>query len=411
MPDSNAATVACPRPPATKEAPAGVVPRGRVVAFITDDQSGDALSTGLEGISHKFEIKRGGIRQATKFMQHETEVRAIIVDIADCADPIADLEALARVCPPEVMVAAIGTNPEIAFYRLLITTMGVTEYLPKPITRDAVQTVLRPHMAEDEAGRPAPRQGHIIAICGAQGGAGATTLTVNLALQLAEVTKGTVAILDLNLQNGETGVLLGVQPGTGLRSALEEPERADSLLLERVAIEVKPRVRLIAANEAIDTDLRLTAAGMHHLLALLVQKFNYIVVDMPMPVPTAIHPVIAAARHVFVLLEPEVTGLRNARALRALVTDIAGVNRVFTVVNRVNCKGGLSQALVEKALGTGADFTLPNFGRKMLEAVNTGVPAIYSVPALRQSLACMVREISGIETTAPRSFLKSLFRS
>ncbi len=411
MPDSSPALLAAAAPDLARDGGPTAGSRGRVVGFVLDDASSDALRTGLDGIERKLDIKRGGVRQATRFMQSETDIRAVIVDIADCADPIAGLEALARVCPPDVRVAVIGEATDIAFYRLLVTTMGVTEYLPKPVTRDAVQSVLRPHLVGQEPGPSAIRQGHVIAICGAQGGAGATTITVNLALQLADATRGSVAILDLNLQNGETGVMLGVQPGTGLRNALEDPERADALLLDRVAISVGPRVRLIAADEAIDADLRITEAGVSHLLGLLRQKFNSIVVDMPMPVPPAIRPVVAAARHVFVLLEPEVTGLRNARALRAMVTEIAGVNRVFTVLNRADGRGGLTRALVEKALGAPVDFVIPDLGRKMVEAVNLGQPALHSVPMLRRALAGMVREVSGIAADPPRSLLGKLLRS
>ena len=45
---------------------------------------------------------------------------------------------------------------------------------------------------------------------------------------------------------------------------------------------------------------------------------------------------IALSRHILVLLEAEVTGLRNAHALRTAVTNIAGKNRVFTLLNRAN---------------------------------------------------------------------------
>ena len=57
------------------------------------------------------------------------------------------------------------------------------------------------------------------------------------------------------------------------------------------------------------------------------QRFNYIIVDLPVPLVPAIHPVITLSRHVLVLLEAEVTGLRNAHALRTAVTNIAGKNK------------------------------------------------------------------------------------
>ncbi len=385
--------------------------RRRIVAFIDDDVSAAALQTGLEQIEQKLEIKHGTLQNAVRFLQKDTDLTALVVDVSGIDDPVASLEALSRVCPPDVVVTVIGESTDIGFYRLLVNSMGVTEYLPKPLTRDAVQTLLRPHLAGSEADAEATRGGHVVAVCGAQGGAGATSIAVNLALQLADTTKATVALLDLHLQNGEAAVMLGARPGPGLRIALEDPLRADILLLERAAIEVDQRVRLIAADEAIDADLQITEAGVRHVLALLRHKFNYIVIDVPVPLPVAMRPVISLARHVLVLLEAEVTGLRNARALRAMVMEIAKSNQMFTVLNRADRAGGLKLPMVEKGLGASPDIVIPDLGKRMTEAVNLGIPAIRRLPALRRHLAPIVREIAGIHTRGPSSWLGRMFRS
>ena len=236
----------------------------------------------------------------------------------------------------------------------------------------------------------------MISICGAQGGAGATSIAINLALQLAETTKAKVALLDLHLQGGETAVMLGVRPGPGLRIALENPTRADTLFLERAAIEVNERVCLISADEELDAQLDITEAGMSHVLGLLRQRFNYIVVDLPVPLVPAIHPVITLSRHVLVLLEAEVTGVRNAHALRAAVTNIAGKDRVFTLLNRANRAGGLPTATIVTALGAKPDMMIPDLGKGMTQAVNLGIPALQHVSGLRRHLAPIVREIAGV---------------
>ena len=165
------------------------------------------------------------------------------------------------------------------------------------------------------------------------------------------------------------------------------------------------RLRLLAADEAIDAELQITEAGVRHVLALLRRKFNDIVIDLPVPVPVAMRPVIALARHVMVLLEAEVTGLRNARSLRTAVMEIAGANRVFTVLNRADRPGGLKLPMVETGLGVAPDMVIPDLGKRMTEAVNLGVPAIRRIPALRRHLAPMVREIAGIQTGRSGSWL------
>lgn len=100
-------------------------------------------------------------------------------------------------------------------------------------------------------------------------------------------------------------------------------------------------------------------------MGLLRQRLNYIAVDMPVPFPPSLHPVITHSRHVLVLLEAEVTGLRNAHALRAAVTNIAGKDRVFTLLNRADRPGGLPRATIVKALGAEPDMVIPDLGKGM----------------------------------------------
>ncbi|WP_338699138.1 AAA family ATPase [Bradyrhizobium sp. 26S5] len=370
-----------------------VVTRDRIVCFVDDELSAAALRKGLEG--GNLSIRRGTIRNAIRMLETDTDLSALVTDISGIEDPFAELERLAGVCPPDVRVALIGESREITFYRELMD-IGLTEYLPRPLTRDMVLDQLRPKLIGDVAHSQPDRGGHVISICGAQGGAGATSIAINLALQLAETTKAKVALLDLHLQNGETAVMLGVRPGPGLRIALENPMRADTLFIERAAIDVNERVCLVSADEELDAQLDITEAGVRHVLSLLRQRFNYIVVDVPVPFPPSIHPVLTVSRHVLVLLEAEVTGLRNAHALRTAVTNIAGKDRVFTLLNRADRAGGLPRATIVKALGAEPDMVIPDLGKGMTQAVNLGIPALKHVSALRRYLAPIVREITGV---------------
>jgi pilus assembly protein CpaE len=390
---------------ATAQAPrqASVTARNRIAVFVTDDVSAAALRTGLEDAAQTLELKRGNIYDAVRLLENDTELHSVVADLTGAADPIAAIEDLARVCPADVPVTLVGERNDMPFYRT-ITDMGVLEYLAKPLTRNLVLNLLRPKLVGDNP--DFDRSGHVVSVCGAQGGAGATSISINLALQLADTTKAKVALLDLHLQGGETAVMLGVRPGPGLRIALEDPARADELFLERATIKVNDRVRLIAADEALDAELRITEEGTRHVLGLLRKRFNFVVVDVPVPLTPPIQAVIGLSRHILVLLEAEVTGLRNAKALRGVVTAISGKNRVFTLLNRYNHPGGPPLASVTKGLGAAPDILIPDLGKRMTEAVNQGVPALSKIPALRRCLGPLVQEIAGIRT-APR---KSLFR-
>ena len=128
------------------EESASVVARDRIVCFVNDDLSAAALRKGLEGSN--LTIRNGTIRNAIRMLETDTELFALVADISGIDDPVTELERLSGVCPPDVRVALIGESREITFYRELME-IGLTEYLPRPLTRDMVLDQLRPKLLGD----------------------------------------------------------------------------------------------------------------------------------------------------------------------------------------------------------------------------------------------------------------------
>ena len=401
-----------PTPLAAEPTPQASLDALRVVAFVTDDASMAALRVGLLPLAEELDIRRGTVRQAIRFFEKQVAAQAVVVDVTGIEDAQATLDDLARVCPPDVQVFVVGENTDITFYRLLVHDLGVTEYLPKPLTRDSIQRLLLPRLSGGGAEPAAGRGGHVVAVCGARGGVGATTVAVSLAMELADLAKAHVALLDLHLQGGTAALMLSGRPGPGLRIALEDSERADSLFLERTAIAVEPRLRLIAAEEPLGATLQVSSGGVARVLDLLQRKFNYVVVDLPMPVPQEMTWTVVMARQVVVVMGPDVASLRDAQAIRQFVIGTTGTDRVVTVLNRSDAKGGLASSLIERGLGGKPDAVIPDLGRRMIEAVSLGVPALRRVPALGRHMAGLVREITGLgATVASTSWLRRMLRA
>lgn len=379
-------------PPSAARSAAG----DQIMAFVTDDLSGAALKAGIGDLAREFILRRGDILQATRYLERNPAPQALVVDISGIDEPLSALEALARVCPPDVTVVVVGDSTDIALYRDLVNDVGVADYLPKPLTRDTVARVLPRHFAA-VGFKPVPRGGHVVAVCGASGGAGATTMAVSAAVELATGPKSKTLLLDLNLQHGAAALMMGARPGPGLRMVLEDPQSADTLLIERAAIEVGQRLRLIAADESLESEVRLTEAAILQVLNLVRQKFNYVVVDLPSPLPPELHQVLAIARHVLLVVTPDVVSVRNARKIRQLALKMAGSDRVLSIVNQANARGALPREMVEQALEAPVHVMVPQLGRKMLESVNLGIPSVQRVPELRRHFAPAVRELAALE--------------
>src|SRR5258708_22246545 len=138
------------------EEPASLVTRNQIVCFVNDELSAAALRKGLEGSN--LSVRRGTIHNAIRMLETDTELFALVADISGVDNPFTELERLSAVCPPDVLVSLIGESREITFYRELIE-IGLTEHLPKPLTRDIVLHQLRPKLLGDVAARAADRGG------------------------------------------------------------------------------------------------------------------------------------------------------------------------------------------------------------------------------------------------------------
>jgi pilus assembly protein CpaE len=382
--------------------PSAVLDIGRGVLAIVDDEiTATALRAGLASLGDDFDLQHGNIGTGIKTFHKEKPPQVLIIDIGGVDNPQGALDDLARICPPDVKVFVIGENTDISFYRLLVHDLGVTEYLAKPVTRDAVMRLLLPHLSGRTREQTEQRGGHLVSVCGARGGVGTSSIALNLAYEIMDTVKGYVALLDLHVNDGEIALMVSANPGPGLRIALEDSSRVDALFLERTSIELEPRLRLLASDESFDNPVTVTEAGMLRILDLLQKKFNYIIADIPMPLPLAMRRILKLSRQIVTVLTPDVASLRDTQNVRQLVANVTGADRVISVLNRYDMKGGIEKSLIDRALGGPPDILIPELGKGMLEAINMGIPAVRRVPALRKHLAPLVREISGIAVPKP----------
>jgi pilus assembly protein CpaE len=365
-----------------------------LLGFVADDDTETALRGGLLNAVEKADIRRGTILHAIRHLANEPTPRALVVDVAGVANPLTELDNLSAVCAPDVKVLVVGDTNEVGLYRHLVRDMGVAEYVHKPLTRDRVARLFVPHISGVAPETGPSHGGSVIAICGARGGVGTTTIALNLALQLADATRGHVALLDMHLKQGTTALMLGVKPVNGLRIALEQPERADALFLDRVSVEINPRLRLIAADETLDTTPASTPEGVSGVLELLRRRFNYIVIDLPMPGTLAEMQVLRGARHLVLVMTPDIVSIRDADRLRQLAGN-CGINNTTIVLNRLGMAGGLKLPLIQQGLDSAPAIQIPELAKQLGRAANLGRPALSDCAPFKRAIALLAQELSG----------------
>jgi pilus assembly protein CpaE len=262
----------------TDQLPAG---RPRLMAFVADAESEASLQACLSHLSlADAMVRRGGIARAIQHLGVERSPESLIVDISGAELPTSRMHDLADVCEPGVTVIAVGNRNDVGLYRDLVQA-GVSEYIVKPVTPQLLAKALSPKHLAGEAGPISRKLGKLVAVVGARGGVGTTTLAVNLACHLADRQNRRIALVDLDLQNGDCALTLNLKPTPGLREALSNPLRIDRVFLERTMVVHGERLFVLSSEEPLRDEVDFTAEAVDRLIGALRTRFHYVIADVP----------------------------------------------------------------------------------------------------------------------------------
>ena len=371
--------------------------RASLIAFVGDIKSEEALREGLsDTTSETLDVRRGGIRLAIATMQKIPTPRVLVVDLTGEDQPLSALSELANVVEPDVCVLVVGDVEHADFYREVTRGMGAAEYLTKPVTRDKVLRHFGPYVQGSGFAAPTMLGGRAIAVTGARGGVGATTIAVNLAWQLGVTMRRHTVLLDPDTHMGATAFLLNVQPGPGLRMALEAPDRIDSLLAERAAQPAADRLHVLAAEEKISTPSNHAPGAAAPLLTALRNRYNFIVADVPYgPVPLY-RDLLDLVDQRILIMDPSLAAIRDTVRLMGLQKGTRQDQRAVVVLNRNGMAGGLTRKQVEEALKMKVDVSIPDLPRQVGNAATLGEPVAVSSKAFRDGISEIIHQVASV---------------
>jgi len=385
--------------PAPIEKTANRLPAGRapLLAFVSDAATEKVLRDCLTQLSLAHDmIVRGGIAKAIETLGAERSPNILIVDISGVDLPISQVDALAEVCEPGVTVIAIGNRNEIGLYRDLLHA-GVTDYIVKPLTPQLIARALNQRTGTGEATAIQKKLGTMTALIGARGGVGTTTIAVNLAWHLANRQSRRVALVDLDLQNGDCALALNIKATPGMREALVNPTRIDSTLLERVMTPVGHRLFVLSSEEPLRDDLEFTAESVDTLVRELREQFHYVIVDVPRIPAAPYRRALDTADFRIIVGDQTLRSVRDIVRLRDVLGEDNGKRRNGFVVNRYGEGGRHSVTLQEMqhVLGLQPKTVIPFLPTVFAAATNGTRVAAARRSKFSDAIADLVLELSG----------------
>jgi pilus assembly protein CpaE len=370
--------------------------RPTLLAYLSDAESAQACGQCLDELKLPgSEVRRGNVETAITYLAANRSPQTLIVDISGAELPLSAINRLADVCEPNVQLIAVGDRNDVALYRDL-THLGVSDYLVKPVPPAVLRKALTA-TARPQGDRSPRKQGKLIAITGARGGVGTSTLAANISWILANRSKRRVALLDLDLYNGDCALLLGAEPTTGLREALETPERVDSLFVERTMTRCGDNLFVMNSETRLDAPLNFAPEAADPLLEVLRTQFHYVIVDLPRTLQKIHHRVIQSANVRVVVADLTLRALRDTVRLMGHFGPDSEAARSLVVINRRGEYAGAEIPLEEfsKAVQHTPRYVITFDPKAMINAANMGKPVAGSRGRLSDTLVALSADIGG----------------
>ena len=325
--------------------------------------------------------------------------------VAIDSDPEKALELVGRlgVASPDCAVLVVSSSNDGSLI-LQALRAGAKEFLTQPVRIEDLLAALG-RISERRAGRGDNRSrvNQVIAVAGAIGGVGTTSLAVNLGCILAKEPHNSVALVDLDLCLGDADVFLDTIPDYTLVDVARNVTRLDFTLLKRSLTKHSSGLYLLPRPVQLEDVALITPDDLQRVIGLLKATFTHLVLDLSKGYTAIDLIALEMAGQILLTTQLDLPCLRNVVRLMMSFSNMDDLaEKVKIVVNRVGLDGGqITLKKAEETIGKEIFWQLPNDYRTMIEARNNGVPLIDSAPkaAITQSLMALAKALDGDEET------------
>lgn len=323
---------------------------------------------------------------------HKMKPMVVIMEVSE--DIETSIERISQILSRFPQVSIFATSEDKSSDTILkVMRAGVTEYLLKPVAETdltfALQKLGRLWLTkpalEEEAGR-------IYTVFSPKGGVGVTTIAINLATDIYEVTKKPTILVDLDLNAGDVTTFLNMKPAYTISDVTTNITRLDKTFLQGVIAKHDSGISVLAEPQRVEEGISISGDDIKKVLSLLKSMFKYIVIDAE-SISERTTTALEMSDKILLIFNMSLPGIRNMqRHLRYFDKMGYAKHRVKLVANRYLKKGEITIEDAEKALNYPIFWTIPNDYDTAMGCLNKGVPIRVGAP--RSLLNASIKELA-----------------
>jgi pilus assembly protein CpaE len=351
---------------------------------------------------------KDGVEQAKKLAPD-----LVLMDVnMPIMDGIQATETLAGEVPgsPVIIMSVQGERD----YLRRAMQSGAREFLIKPFSGDElIASIRRVYQLEqkkesfiakstgaaavaappDGASPRRPEQGQVFFFYSGKGGVGKSLIAANLAVSMANETKGKVALVDLDLQFGDIGVLLNLDHSQGITDLIENIDHMDAEFIREIMVDGPYGIKVLLTPISPELADLVTVDHVRRIFGELRKIFDYIIVDSSAHLGEINLEVLDHADKVVVVTSLSIPAIKNTKlALKIFDSLSIPPDRVVLLLNKSDAHSEFNKESVEANLRFPIAGQIPNDAKLVINSINRGNPFVTTHP--ESEISQRIRELT-----------------
>ncbi len=359
----------------------------------------------------EFEVigQAGSGEQAIEMAQ-ELSPDIILMDInMPGVDGIGASQTISELVPhSQIIIMSVQSDADYLRRAMLA---GARDFLTKPFSGDELINAIRrvhakrPAVAATKPGRGGskavdpgdngqpPDEGKLIAVFSPKGGSGCTTISVNLAVSLANQGYRTL-LIDGSLQFGDVAVMLNLKTITTLVDVVERINELDADFISSVVQVHNSGLHVLLAPPRPEMADVVTEEHMKTLLEMLRDLYNFVIIDTSSALNDVALTILDTSDRILLITQQNLPSLKNISRFFDLSNSLAySPQKVWMIVNRATSKQGISVKDIENTLKRPVMVTIPSNDLVCNAAANEGIPVV-SGPGQKQPVGLALLQLA-----------------